>query len=576
MKRSLFVVSALLLITAMLFTACAPAAAPTEAEEPAAEAPPAEASPEEEPDAEEAAPAEPPAEEAPAEEPAETGVIEGGTFRLQISEEPDTLDPHKSSAAVSAGILRNVGDPLIRKGLDNNYEPGLAREWSVSEDGLTWTFILRDDVTFHDGTPFNAQAMVSTLERAIAPETASPIAGSLLGQVDKIEIVDDYTFTIALLAPNADFEENLTDTGRLLAISPAALEEYGDEIGRHPVSTGPFMFKEWVSASSITLIRNPDYNWGPSFVHQGPVYLDELVYNIITETATAQATFENGELEALGLAPADIQWMMDLGEYEFLTYDRKGVGFFMEFNVTKAPFDDIKVREAFNYAVDKESVVDIALEGFGKVAYGPLPPTIRGYWEGVEDYAPGYDPQRAAALLDEAGWVLNETSGLREKDGQPFVFSVYTAPIDTWTASLQLIQDDLAALGITMDIQPFEFGTLLEKLMAGEHSVDVMGYTYLTPGIFDLWFHSKNIGTGLAHSHYNNPEFDAMIEQSLVMTDWEERQALLIDMQKLVIDQYLWVPIWNNTYYYALQPWVKDTTMHPDAYLILNDTWLEQ
>ncbi len=573
MKKCLFSVFAGLLVISIIFTACTPTETPVQetAVEEATDVPAQAVEATEAPVIEEAVATEVPEETPPAEE-----IAKGGSYHRQLSEEPDTLDPHKSSAAASAGVLRLIGDPLIYKGLNNDYLPGLAKEWSVSDDGLTWTFVLRDDVTFHDGTPFNAEAMVKTFERAIAPETASPIAGSLLGEVEKFEIIDDYTFSITLKVPNADFEENLTDAGRLLPLSPTALEKFGDDIGRNPVSTGPFMFKEWISASSITLVRNPDYNWGPSFVHQGPVYLDEVVYNIITESATAQAAFENGELESLSLAPADIQWMMDTGEYQFLTYDRKGVGLFMEFNVLKPPFDDIKVREAFNYAVNKQSVVDIALEGFGKVAYGPLPPTIRGYWDGIESYAPGYDPEKAASLLDEAGWTLNESSGIREKDGQPFVFTIYTAPIDTWTASLQLIQADLASLGITMEIQSFEFGTLLEKLMAGEHSVDVMGYTYLTPGIFDLWFHSKNIGTGLAHSHFNSPEFDKMIEDSLVMTDWNERQALLIEMQKFVIDNYLWVPIYNNTYYEALQPWVKDTTMHPDAYLILNDTYLEK
>lgn len=501
----------------------------------------------------------------------------GGEYHIQISEEPDTLDPHKSSAAVSAGILRLVGDPLIFKGLNNEYLPGLATEWGVSEDGLTWTFKLRDDVKFHDGTPLNADAYVSTFERAIAPETASPIAGTLLGTVEKIEKIDDYSFSITLKEPNADFEENLTDTGRLLAISPAALEKFGDEIGRNPVSTGPFMFGEWVSGSSITLVKNPDYNWGPSYAkHQGPVYLDKLIYEIIGESATAQASFENGDLESLGLAPADIKRMQDEGTYEFLTYDRKGVGFFMEFNVTKPPFNDIILRKAMNYAIDKQAVVDIALEGFGKVAYGPLPPTIRGYWPGIEEYAPGFDPEKAAAMFDEAGWVLNNATNTREKDGQPLQFTVYTAPIDTWMASLQLVQADLDAHGVKMEIQSFEFGTLLEKLKTGEHTADVMGYTYLTPGIFDVWFHSSNIGTGLANSHFKDAELDAMIDQSLVEVDWTKREQILIDLQKKIVDEALWVPIWNNTYYVALQPWVKDTFMHPDAYLLFYDTYLEK
>ena len=499
----------------------------------------------------------------------------GGVYRMQISEEPDTLDPHKSAAAVSASILKYIGDPLIYKGLNNDYIPGLATSWDVSEDGLVWTFELRQDVKFHDGTALDAEAVVNTFERALSPEIASPIAGSLLGEVEKMETIDNYSFSIYLLQPNADFEENLTDTGRLLILSPSALEEFGDDIARSPVSTGPWMFKEWVSASSITLVRNPDYNWGPEYAHEGPVYIEEIQFSIIGESATAQAAFENEELDSLSISPSDVAWITETGDYQIFSYHRKGVGLFVEFNVTKAPFDDITVRKAFNYAINKQSAVDIALEGYGEKAYGPLAPTIRGYWDGIEEYAPDYDPEMAAQLLDEAGWLLNESTGLREKDGKPFAFEIFTAPIDTWISTLQLIQDDLAVLGITMEIQTYEFGTLLEKTKAGEQSAHVMGYTYSTPGILQLWFHSDNIGTGLTLSHNNDPELDEMIDESLVMVDWDARKELLKNIQIKIVDDALWVPVWSNDSYIAVQPWVKDVKMHPDAYLILNDAYLE-
>src|SRR3989442_1808406 len=423
----------------------------------------------------------------------------GGELALVSTEEPDTLDPQKTGTAITGQLMRYLGDTLITKDLKGNYIPALARSWTVSGDGLTWTFQLRNDVKFHDGTPLNALAVKASIERALAPETKSPIAGSLFGPVDSVQATGDFTVVIKLKEPFAPFLDNLTDP-RAMIVSPQAVRDLGDRFGRWPVGIGRFKFQEGSSADRLIFARNSDSRWGPAYAHAGPPFVERLVTRIMPESAAQVAAFERGELSVLGVPPTDVRRLQAMNKYPFFSFLRKGVGLFLEFNVTKEPFSDARVRRALNYAIEKNSVLQIGLEGLGEVAYGPLPPSIWWYWDGIKEYAPKYDPAKAKALLAEAVWQVGP-SGMLSKDGKPLSFLLYTAPIDTWTRSAQIVQAQLRAFGISMEIQTFEFGTLLSKLKAGEHPAEFMGYTYTSPDIVQLWFHSSNIGTGLAFSH---------------------------------------------------------------------------
>ena len=213
------------------------------------------------------------------------------TMTIVMAEEPDTLDPHKSDAAISDQILRYVGDPLIYLAPNGHYVPGLATHWTISNDGLLYRFDLRHGVTFQDGTPLGAAAFVQTFQRALAPATKSPLAGSLLGSVDSITTTGPYSFAIRLKHPYAFFLYNLTDGGRLMALSPTALRKEGKAFGRHPVSTGPWMVQSWKTGSAITLVKNPRYTWGPSFVRHGPPAINTLVFRLITDEATQTDAF---------------------------------------------------------------------------------------------------------------------------------------------------------------------------------------------------------------------------------------------------------------------------------------------
>lgn len=367
----------------------------------------------------------------------------------------------------------------------------------------------------------------------------------------------------------APFLDNLTDP-RAMIVSPQAVRELGDRFGRAPLGTGPFRFQEWRSADSITFIRNPAYQWGPSYVHAGPPFVERIIVKIIPESAAQVAAFEKGELSMLGVPSTDVKRLQATGKYQFFTFLRKGIGLFMEFNVTREPFNDIRVRRAFNYAIEKKSVLQIGLEGLGQLAYGPLPPSIWGYWEGIRDYAPAYDPTRAKALLAEAGYRPGP-GGILQKDGKPLAFTMYLAPIDSWRRSAQIVQSQLRAYGITMDIQTIEFGTLLSKAKAGEHQTEMMGYTYTSPDIVHVWFHSSNIGTGLTLSHNKDPKLDALIEASRRETDHAKQLTIYRDIQKHIVDNALWVPLWINTSYTAVQPSVKGAKIHPEGFVVVND-----
>lgn len=496
-----------------------------------------------------------------------------GELVIVTGQEPDTLDAQKTVTAVTGAIMRYLGDTLLTKDLKGNLSAGLAQSWAPSRDGLTWTFKLRTGVRFHDGTPLTAEAVKFTIERALAPETKSPIAGALFGPVRAVEVPDATTVVVQLKQPFAPFLDNLADP-RALVISPRAVQALGDRFGRQPVASGPWKFEEWRSADRIILARNSDYRWGPSFVHAGPPNIERLVFRIIPEAAAQVIAFERGEVDILAVPATDVKRLQQTGTYQFFSVLRKGVGLFMEFNTKREPFTDVRVRRALNHAIEKRSILQIALEGLGVVAPGTLPPSIWGYWDGMEDYAYKYDPAAAKRLLAEAGWTPGP-GGILQKGGRPFQFTLFTAPIDAWIRSAQIVQAQLRAFGIQVEISTFEFGTLLAKLRAGEHQTNFMGYTYTSPDIYYLWFHSSNIGTGLAHSHFKDAKLDKLIEDSRTFTDANRRLQIYQQIQQYISDVALWVPLWTNLTYTAVQPRVQGAKMHPDVFLVLNDATLK-
>src|SRR5205807_7240018 len=227
----------------------------------------------------------------------------------------DTMDPQVTDFDSTIRVTLNVCEPLVWEPTPGHFVPALAESWDVSPDAKAYTFRLRRGVRFHDGTPFGAEAVKFTLDRVVDPATKAGQSHDQLGPYDRTEIVDDSTVKIVMKQPYAPLLTNLN--GYLGIVSPTAVEKMGlAEFARHPVGSGPFMFKEWVPKDHVTLVKNPDYNWGSSyFKHTGPAYLDQVIFKIIPEESVRTGTLKTGETQIID--------EVDPLEYDTLSKDPK-------------------------------------------------------------------------------------------------------------------------------------------------------------------------------------------------------------------------------------------------------------
>lgn len=498
------------------------------------------------------------------------------TLSIGAAEEPDTLDPQTTNAAMARLILRYAGDTLVSMDPSGGGKttPGLAKSWRTSADGLHWTFDLKSGVKFQNNDAMDASAVKASFDRAMNPATKAGTAAALIKPIKQVRAVGSSQVVIDLKYRYSLFLQNLADPAASIVDAKSATS-MGKGFGRAPVLTGPWKVTQWASGDHITLVRNGAYAWGPPYVAAGAPKLQTLNFRIIPDDATRVAALQAGEIQASTTVPAaNMKQFASNTSFTSYRYLRPGVGLFLEFNVTKAPFNDIKVRKALNYAIDKQQVIKVALLGEGTAACGPLPSSIPGYWPGMCDYAPKYDPAQAKSLLAQAGWRPG-SNGMLEKGGKPFTLTLYSSATPTsWNSSAQLIQQQLKQLGITVKIQNFEFGTLLSKAQKGEDAAHLMGYTYSTADILDLWFRSSNIGTGLNLSHTNDGHLDSLISAYQQQLTDAGRTNALRTVQKYVSDQSLWVPLWVPNEDIVTAAGLHGATLSKLGYLVLNQAQL--
>lgn len=498
---------------------------------------------------------------------------EPGVFVWGLPEEPDTLDAQRTALAVSVPILNNLGASLLHRDLEGNRVPGLATAWTVSEDGTTFDFTLREDVTFHDGTAFNAAALVSTFDRGLDPATGAPVFGGLLGPIASWEATGDFAFRIVLSEPYGPLLDNFAARGSswLQPLSAAAIAASGADYGRNPVGTGPWQFVSWVSGQEIVLERNPDFTWGPEFLaNTGPVQLERLVMRIVPDDASRVAALEAGELDYAPIPGTAYQRFADNPAFTVLRSMRKGTGLVIHFNFEHAPLDDLKVRQAMHLALNREAIVAIAVDGQGEPGYGPLPPSLPYYWPGVEEIGYGYDPARAGALLDEAGWTMGG-DGIRTKDGARLAFNILTLPSSDIQRAAQLVQQQYREVGIDLTLDTRDIADINPLLFGHNFELSFMFWMDHDADILYREFHSNQIDGGVNWGSYRDPDLDALLEAGRTATDQAERAAIYQQVQQMFIEKALWIPIYNVYELYALNNRVEGAIVHPDGYLILND-----
>ncbi|MBI9043203.1 MAG: ABC transporter substrate-binding protein [Anaerolineaceae bacterium] len=503
----------------------------------------------------------------------------GGTFVWALTQEPGTLDSSKAAMAVEDTIMQFIGGGLVYPNNEGGYEPYLAESWTTSEDGLIWEFKLREDILFQDGNPLTAHDYAWTFNRALDPEVGSPAAGPMLGAVDSIEAIDDYTVQIQLQQPNFPLLYGLSDPGYMQPISKAAFEEMGEEAySRNPVSVGPYKLKEWVTGEHILLERNPDYNWGPANLNNsGAYYIEFIEFRIIPEYATILAGMEAGEIDYAytTFLAADVDFLKDSGNFEIFESLQQGLRPYISMNVTKPAFDDILVRKAINLAINRQALLEVVVQGNAYVQNGPISQSVMGYWDGIEEIGYDYDLELAKSYMEEAGYSLN-SDGIFAKDDIVMSFSFITTPDDIQVKVAQVVKEQLKQAGIEINIETMEIGTLLTPLMTGDYDIGSLGMTFGEADLMYIMYHSSNIGA-YNFSQLASEEMDVYLDATRNATDAEVRQQACNDAQKYIVEQAVVVPLFTPVNFHPVNSRFKDTSFNQTLISIqLDSAYLEE
>ncbi len=478
---------------------------------------------------------------------------------LVISEAADivSLDPHGNNDVPSSNVRNNIYETLVYLDGDMEVQPRLATEWEEVDD-TTWEFTLKEGVTFHDGSEFNAEVVEANLDRVLDPAVASPRM-FLYEMITDVEAVDDYTVQISLEYPfapilahlahdgggmlskeviDADYEAALADAGEEMSVeeyyelreeggdahqevADAITESIGDHVGENAIGTGPFTLESRSAGEEVVLANNADYH-----DEESAAELDSVTFKVVPETAARIAEIETGTSHVAGATePTNVERIESHDAIELDQTPSLGLSY-VGFNVEKEPLDDPLVRQAISHAIDREAIIDGIYEGVGTPAEGPLAPGVFGYDESVEGIQ--YDLDRAKELMAEAG----------QEDG--FELEILTNDDNPQRVDTAIyIQEALEELNIDVSVQQLEWGAYLETTAAGDHDMFVLGWSTVTGdadyGMYAL-LHSSMHGDPGNRSFLSNDNVDALLEEGRTETDPDARQEIYSELQEGLVD----------------------------------------
>jgi peptide/nickel transport system substrate-binding protein len=455
--------------------------------------------------------------------------------------EPSTLIPLLASDSASHDVAGLVYNGLVRYDKDLRLEGELAENWDVSPDGLTITFHLRHGVKWHDGREFTSHDVLYTYQVTIDPKTPTAYADAFK-QVQKAEAPDPYTFRVTYAKP---FAPALESWG--MSILPAHLLEGKDlsksELSRHPVGTGPYIFREWVAGQKVTLESNPDY-------YEGRPYIRRYIYRIIPDNSTMYMELKAGGIDLMGVSPVQYQRQTDTPEFKarFNKYRYPASMFiYLGFNLRNPLFADRRVRQAISSAINKDEIVHGVLLGMGQVAHGPYKPGTWACNPHIKDF--DYNPERAGKLLAEAGWRQKNGNGVLVKDGKPFQFTIITNQgNDQRLKTAVIIQHRLKALGIDVRIRVIEWASFVTNFIDKRNfEAVILGWTIgQDPDLYDIWHSSKTGPKELNFIGYKNAEVDRLLEDGRSTFDMETRLRCYYRLQEILAEDqpytFLYVP----------------------------------
>lgn len=484
----------------------------------------------------------------------------GGELIIAFGTDPESLDPNKITSAPAGMVLTHIAETLLTMTEELEVAPLLAESWEFSEDSRTLILYLRKNVRFHDGTPFNAEAVKINLERF----RKATYAFLLFPRVQTIEVVDEYTVRLNMDQPFAPIISHLTHNF-VAMISPKQIAELpADKEILEPIGTGPFKFDKWVRGEYVRIVRNPDY-WGEK------PYLDAVVFKVVPSDATRLVLLETGQVHAImRVPPLDAPRVAATKGLELVKVPSVRT-IYIAFNYQRPPFTDIRVRQAINYAVDKEAIVQEILGGVGGVSDAPIMPLIFGYAK-QEPYK--YDPEKAKQLLAEAGYPNGFKATLYHPTGRYMMDA----------AIAEAVQAYLREVGIEVELITMEWAAYLAFLRkpVEEATFDMfmLGWGCVTLdadyGLFPLFHTSEWAPRGSNRSFYSHPTVDALLEAARVQSDPEARKKIYAELIAFLWQDAPWLFLHYEEQLNAQRTVVKGLIHHPREYILAHKAWLDQ
>jgi peptide/nickel transport system substrate-binding protein len=469
-----------------------------------------------------------------------------------------SLDAAVVTDGESIKVTKNIYDTLVDYGDDNtDIEAALATKWTVSNDGLTYTFTLREGVKFHDGTDFNAEAVVYNFERWMSGEGEYYYYKSMFGGfkgdaghvIKDVKATDKLTVEFTLTRPQAPFLKNLAMPVFGIA-SPTAIKKHGDKYGENPVGTGPFVFEEWKRKDTITLVKNEDY-W-----MEGYPKLSKIIFQSIPDNQARLNALMKGSIDIMdGVTPSDVA-SID-GEEGYKTYFRPSMNVgYLGLNVERGPLKNKYVRQALNHAVDKEAIIKAFYEGQAKAAKNPMPPVIGGYNDDIDAYP--YDLKKAKQLLAKGGYPNGFTMEL-------WAMPVPRPYMPDGKKVAEAIQASFAKIGVNARIKSYDWATYLDKARQGEADSFLLGWTG-DNGDADNFLYvllDKDTIDSNNYARYSNNKVHSLLIKAQSNPNEKEREALYKQAQEIIHDDAPWIPLVHSTPAIGASDKVAGYTPHP-------------
>lgn len=472
----------------------------------------------------------------------------GGTLVAAISGEPDQLDPQSTTSYFSFQVLENVYDTLVQPDENLEMQPALAESWDTSEDGMTWTFHLREGVTWHDGSPFTADDVVYSFNRIIDEDLANSWR---LVDVEEITAVDEHTVEFRMSQPAANLLPNLGGFKGVAVVQQENVES--GEIGSHPIGTGPFTFESYASGSSINLAANEDY-W------DGAPEVAGVEFQFITEATTAMSALDSGQVHWTDNVPPQQVESLQGGQHELGQVGSNDY-WYVTMNEAEEPFDSVEVRRAIAFAIDREAITEAVMFGNAQVNQLAIPESSEWY---VEHHPYTHDPAQAEQLLEEAG----------VEPGSLTVDMMVTNEYPETVQAAQIMADQLGEVGITLNIRTLDFGAWLDEQGNGTWDMLMLGWLgNIDP---DSFYYAQHHSEGSNnHQGYSNPEVDQLLEDGRTELDQQARHDIYAEAARTIADEASYIYLYNPD---VVQVWSSDVGGYqtlPDRAVRFKDVTLE-